>query len=110
MAALSACVAVGVWGTGTASADEETSFLFDLQANGFTNSKGGAAAFVRQGRGICERLGGGEGVDSVAHDIINQTGTDVTSAYLFVSLTTRNLCPALSAVGEASPPAAGLPE
>jgi hypothetical protein len=102
-AALAASVAVGALGTGTARADDEAIYLSDLQTNGFTNRNGGAAQ-IAQGRGVCSRLRAGETQASIAEDMFTQThgATDLNSAYLWVNITIRDLCPDVA--GPVAPP------
>lgn len=100
VAGIAASVAVGALGTGTARADDEAVYLADLQANGFTDSRG-AASEVTLGRTLCRRLGAGETAADIAYSMSHVPAgatpvghlMDFNSSYLLVTLAARDLCP-----------------
>jgi hypothetical protein len=79
-------------GIGAAHADNEDSFLSDMEAAGFDNGDGNGAE-ITLGYGICSEIAGGWSPTRAADDLWKNSKLDHLGAKLFVGIAIRDLCP-----------------
>jgi Protein of unknown function (DUF732) len=94
-----AAIAVGAalmggatYGIGAAHADNEDSFLSDMEAAGFDNGNGNGAE-IMVGYDICSEIAGGWSPTRAAHDLWKTSKLDKYGAKQFVGIAIRDLCP-----------------